>query len=84
MVIVALAGVGLVIYKSGTKLGIHMIMEGIGVWIISFKLGSQILALKRLGASGLEDQNGSYLRNFGTEHKGTGITQYSGPKSDKW
>ena len=48
VVIVALAGVGLVIYKSGTKLGIHMIMEGIGVWIISFKLGSQILALNPL------------------------------------
>jgi hypothetical protein len=47
--IVALAVlIGLVIYKSGTKLGIHMIMEGIGVWIISFKLGSQILALNHL------------------------------------
>jgi hypothetical protein len=40
--------IGLVLYKSGTKLGIHMIMEGIDVWIISFMLGSQILALKPL------------------------------------
>jgi hypothetical protein len=49
IVIVALVVlIGLVLYKSGTKLGIHLIMEGTDVWIISFKLGSQILALEPL------------------------------------
>jgi hypothetical protein len=40
--------VGLVIYESGTELGIHVIMKRIDVGIISFKLGSHILALNPL------------------------------------
>ena len=48
MIVAFVVLVGLVIYESGTELGIHVIMKRIDVGIISFKLGSHILALNPL------------------------------------
>ena len=41
-----LCWLGLVMYESGTRLSMDLIIEGIDAWIVSFKLSSQILALK--------------------------------------